>query len=624
MDTKRLVLFMAISIAFIMIYQYFFMPKPAPRPAQPAAQHDIATPGKTQTPAQTPAQTEDQGLRNMFTKKKKEAPAEETTAEPVQENLEDTQSKNITVETDMFTAVFTNEGAGLKSFILKKYKDDAGEPLDLVSQRVEGFKTGKYPLYPFHFAPFEGDELLLTINDKAFLYEGDDSINANGSDPVEIMFQYKNAETNVSAWKKFILRNGTYIIEMQYELTKDGQPLDVPFVFGPDLENNIKPERSPKTNFKLFAWDGQDETETVFHTVETTPVQGRKNYAMARSISGNNFKWAAYQRDYFAAIFRTFPGHSSVGYTVVKQTIIPEPGKEKTGEKKDEEEKEDDEEKDDYKLFSYMIVTNPSMVYLGPKDPDQFELIQAQFPDADESIDYGFLAAIAKILLQGIKICYSFVPNYGWAIILFTLVLKIVLFPLTYTSSVSMAKMQALQPKIKALKKKFKNMKDPEQRRKFSEEQMALFKREKVNPASGCLPMLLQMPILFAFFYLLRISIIVRHEPWLLWITDLSLKDPWYILPVLNGLSMIVLNKLSPTSASPDGGAQQKIMMWMMPIFITFIGFGFPSGLLVYWVFSNILQMGQQLIINKKIFKEKKEEEKERKALKRKKGVKTK
>jgi YidC/Oxa1 family membrane protein insertase len=293
-------------------------------------------------------------------------------------------------------------------------------------------------------------------------------------------------------------------------------------------------------------------------------------------------------------------------------------------EKLEPEEGEKDKKDKNVELYSYIIVTNPGMVFLGPKDEEILEQVKDIYPDVDIINEYGIgfldglLSPIAKLLLKGINLVHGFVPNYGWAIVVFTIFLKILLFPLTYASSVSMAKMQTLQPKIKAIKKKYKNMRDPEQRRKMNEETMQLYKREKVNPASGCLPMLLQLPILFAFFALLRSCINIRHEPWILWIKDLSLKDPIYLLPILMGITQLIVQMMSPSGAE---GSQKK-MMYIMPVIITFFVMSLPSALTLYWFASNILQIGQQFIINKKIFSEKKEEEKMRKAQKRKKGVK--
>jgi YidC/Oxa1 family membrane protein insertase len=253
---------------------------------------------------------------------------------------------------------------------------------------------------------------------------------------------------------------------------------------------------------------------------------------------------------------------------------------------------------------------------LGPKDEEILASVGNTFVDAYRVIDYGWLGSIAKLLLKGINFVHRYVPNYGWALIIFTIFLKILLFPLTYKSSVSMAKMQALQPKLKAIRKKYKNMRDPEQRKQMNIETMALYKEEKVNPMGGCLPLLLQMPILFGFFNLLRTSINVRHEPWMLWIKDLSLKDPIYLLPILMGVSQIIVQKMSPST----GDATQTRMMYIMPVIITIFVISLPSGLTLYWFVSNLLQIGQQYIINKKMYVKQKEEEHLKKIQKRKKG----
>jgi YidC/Oxa1 family membrane protein insertase len=205
-------------------------------------------------------------------------------------------------------------------------------------------------------------------------------------------------------------------------------------------------------------------------------------------------------------------------------------------------------------------------------------------------------------------------------LIVFTLFLKLILFPLTYSSSVSMAKMQNLQPKMKAIKKKYKNSKDTEQRKLMNMEIMALYKEEKVNPAGGCLPILLQLPILWGFFRLLSVCINVRHEPWILWITDLSKKDKFYVLPILMGVTQLIQQRMTPSG----GDETQKKLMYIMPFVMTIMFASFPSGLNLYWCFSNLLQIAQQKFINEKIHKEKKEEIREIKILKRKKGAKEK
>lgn len=589
MDTKRLIIAIVLSIAVITLYQIFFMPKPKPRPQQKPAAVEQKIPDKQTAPQTGEKEIKDETITDMsdvFTKKKEETAAA-ATLEPVDEDVKDDQVKEITVETGLFTAVFTNEGAGLKSFILKKYKDDKMQPLDLVSA-----KAGEMKPLPFHFSTLEGEDMFKLINGEKFAYDGAPDLSVGANEQEEITFKYKNKETNLSVVKKFIISN-SYVIGIECELIKDGIKLPAPLVFGPDLENNIKPERM-SMGLNIAVFDNEDVRRPIkFDKIKTMPAAG-KSYEAARDSINGFFEWVAYERAYFAVIFKRVERDSPIQYSKIKKRI----------------------DKDRTEIYSYIIVTDPEKVYLGPKDEEILASVGNTFVDAYRVINYGWLGSIAKLLLKGINFVHRYVPNYGWALIIFTIFLKILLFPLTYKSSVSMAKMQALQPKLKAIKKKYKNMRDPEQRKQMNIETMALYKEEKVNPMGGCLPLLLQMPILFGFFNLLRTSINVRHEPWMLWIKDLSLKDPIYLLPILMGVSQIIVQKMSPST----GDATQTKMMYIMPVIITIFVISLPSGLTLYWFVSNLLQIGQQYIINKKMYVKQKEEEHLKKIQKRKKG----
>lgn len=613
MDTKRLIFAIALSVIVIMVYNHFFVPKPKrpPLPQQtPGQQQAVPAESEKGTGAGTGADTDtgekaadasrpDSQLPDIFSKKKKVAVKEETLPETVEENLADKTVKEVTVETDLFRAVFTNKGAGLKSFILKKYKDDIKEPMDLISSKVNE-KFGTHEIYPFYLSPFEDVEEFREINNHRFLYKGDLTVSLDGSGdrPKEILFEYADTERKIYVMKRFTFSNGSYVLKVDYKVVIGGEVLEkAPIIFGPDLENNISKNRLMQAALRIGAYNGEDVKEVVFPNVKSQRIDGPVE--QAEGILGSNFYWAAYDTNYFAAIFKT---HEEIKFHVVKKKI----------------------DKDQQELYSYIIAANPKLVYLGPKDEQILAKIeeQHQFKDAGEVVDYGwgFIGSIAKIMLKGILLIYGFIPNYGWALVFFTIFVKILLFPLTYASSVSMAKMQTLQPKIKAIKKKYKNQKDPEQRRQMNQETMALYKQEKVNPAGGCLPMLLQMPILFAFFRLLPISITFRHEPWILWITDLSVKDPIYALPILMGATQIIVSKMSPTT----GDSAQKKIMYIMPVVMVILFMSYSSGLNLYWFIANLLQIGQQYIINQKIYKEKKDEDRQRRAQKRKKGGKAK
>jgi YidC/Oxa1 family membrane protein insertase len=603
MDTKRLILAVALSIVVIMIYQQFFMPKPKPVPRpQPGEGQEQTQPAQ---PDQTQRQTEDKTtapdkMPDIFAKKKQKEVVEDAPKMEVEENLVDISVKEIVVETDLFRAVFTNKGAGLKSFVFKKYNDDEKNPMDLISEKVNK-KFGDHEIYPFYLSPFEDLDILREINSKSFLYKGSQKIDLADSmeSSRELLFEYADVEKKVKVTKRFTVTRDSYVVHVDYDVVIDGIKVDVPIIFGPDLENNVSKSRVMQSTLRIGAYDGDDVREKIFAGIKTdTDDDPEALVGEADGIVGNGFYWAAYDTNYFAAIFKTHKKHRQIKYKLVKL---------KTGPKK-------------FDLYSYIIVTKPEAVFLGPKDERILAKLEEEhgYLDANKAVDYGwsFFGAIAKLLLKGILFFHGFIPNIGWALVVFTIFIKILLFPLTYASSVSMAKMQTLQPKLKAIKKKYKNVKDPEQRKQMNMETMALYKSEKVNPAGGCLPLLLQMPILFAFFRLLPISIAFRHEPWMLWISDLSIKDPIYALPILMGVTQIMVSKMSPTT----GDSAQKKIMYIMPVVMVFLFMNYSAGLNLYWFISNLLQMVQQHFINKKIFKEKKQEDRQLRASKRKKG----
>jgi YidC/Oxa1 family membrane protein insertase len=204
---------------------------------------------------------------------------------------------------------------------------------------------------------------------------------------------------------------------------------------------------------------------------------------------------------------------------------------------------------------------------------------------------YGWLHVLAVPILQCLNVTHTVTHNYGLDIIILAIFLKVILTPLTYKSQEQMKEMQKLQPEVKRLQQKYKDDKQA-----LNREVMELYKRRKVNPVGGCLPMVLQMPIFFALYQAFLGAIELRHAPFILWIRDLSVKDPTYITPLLMGVTMLIQQKMTPTPADP----QMKMMTAFMPIVFTFIFLNFPSGLVLYWLVTNVLSIGQQFYINKK------------------------
>ncbi|WOE30834.1 MULTISPECIES: membrane protein insertase YidC [unclassified Acinetobacter] len=230
--------------------------------------------------------------------------------------------------------------------------------------------------------------------------------------------------------------------------------------------------------------------------------------------------------------------------------------------------------------------------YAGPK-------IQSELKDLavglNQTVDYGWLWPIAKLLFLGLQFFHGIVGNWGWSIILLTVLVKLILWPLSAKSYRSMAKMRVIAPEMQRMKEEF-----GEDRMRFSQEMMALYKREQVNPLSGCLPLLLQMPIFLALYWVLMESVELRHAPWILWIQDLSAMDPWFILPLIMGATMYIQQMLNPQPADP---MQAKVFRIMPIIFTVFMLF-FPAGLVLYWIVNNSITIIQQSLINKSVEKQ--------------------
>ncbi len=227
--------------------------------------------------------------------------------------------------------------------------------------------------------------------------------------------------------------------------------------------------------------------------------------------------------------------------------------------------------------------------YAGPKDQYRLEKIS---PYLDLTVDYGWLWWIAKPLFWVLYQLHEFLGNWGWSIILLTMMIKAAFFRLSATSYKSMANMRKLQPEMARLKELY-----GDDKQKMSQETMSLYKKEKVNPMGGCLPILVQMPVFIALYWVLLESVELRHSPWILWIQDLSIKDPYFVLPLIMGASMFIQQKLNPTPPDPT---QAKVMQ-MMPIAFTFFFMFFPAGLVLYWTVNNGLSIIQQWLITRQV-----------------------
>ncbi len=541
---KRILLAIVLSFLVLVLYQILFVKKAPPKPSLEEAQVMEKKP-KTEAPPEIQ-------IPPAVTPQEKERKEEEKTQEPISEEIQ----QQILIDTSLYQAVWNNKGAVLRSWRLKEYKDDRKEDLELVSSYASEINRYPFSLYTDD-ASFDS-----SINNALFDFSSS-KIELKEGQKEQLRFQYADSEGN-RVEKAFIFQDGKYSFDIEISVWKDDQKIEPRLIWGPSLGNP-----SPEEEKKRF---GGGRGVAVF-AANKVHRQNEKKFKPETSLF-NFVRWAAYEDNYFAALFLTSAEKSIASLLKEEKDQIP---------------------------YFFLSLTYPQKAFLGPKDFDALAEFGFQ---AKNLIKFGFFGWIAQILLKAIKSIHSAFPNWGLSIIILTLIIKIIFFPLTYSSTRSMARMQELQPKIKALRAKYKKAKkDMAQRRKMNEEIMKLYKEHGINPAGGCLPMLVQIPIFWGFFRLLVVSIEFRQSPFIFWIKDLSVKDPFYVTPILMGITQFISQKITPTSADPT---QQKMML-IMPVIMTIFFMNFQSGLVLYWLTNNVLQIGQQLIMNRLMRKKKRE-----------------
>lgn len=542
---KRLLFAIVLSFVVLFGYQALFVTKEPP--TQPVDQPEPEAAVSDSQPAERPS-TEPEA--------KKTAKPDTIPEEPSKtfDSVSAERIQTIKIETNLYTAEWSNQGAVLTSWTLKQHKDENGNPMELVTQTARDIGT-----YPFSIMT-EENGLDSPVNQALFQDETQNK-NFMQGDSATLSFVHSDSSGNRVS-KTFTFHKDSYVIDVEIETWSEGRQTNPLIIWGPSIVNDVQ------TEDKRFQ---QEDGAAVFTGEDVSRIK-EKDYEGDSSF--NFVQWAAYEGQYFTTLMLTEPQQSRA---VFFQKIIDETP------------------------YYFLGANHVQQAFLGPK---QYDLLSDFGHNANKLIKFGFFGFIAEILYKAIKAIHQAVPNWGFSIIILTIIIKIIFFPLTYSSTKSMAKMQELQPKIKALRNKYKKAKqDIEQRRKLNEETMKLYKEHGVNPAGGCLPILIQLPIFWGFFRLLIVAIEFRHSPFILWIGDLSVKDPFYVTPILMGITQYISQKMTPTSADPT----QRKMMLIMPVVMTVFFMNFQSGLVLYWLTNNVLQIGQQFIMNRFMHKEKRE-----------------
>ncbi|MEO8260652.1 MAG: membrane protein insertase YidC [Acidobacteriota bacterium] len=544
---------LAIFLCFLSLYLWqAVMVKPVPKPPVPAT----GAPATGAPAAGVPAAPGSTAPATAATK----PAAIDSKLAPLAEAplVGDASEREIRVETRDVIALFTNRGARLKSWRLKHYLDHQMQPQELVVNDLQS--------QPLPFTLRVPDDATNTVlSGGLYAVSGAPADQPPATTPTHLRFEYSTAGNSLHVVKEFEIPADGYILSVKTTLTgAAGDDLPYAIHWGAAVGDIVENSRyAKKAEGLLF----QDKVRRL----------ASKDFA-AQPIHEGDFKYAGVDDNYFMTAALA-PGPAKVTFQAI---VIPPPPGSKEAERD---------------LVAYAIEPSrrdaPIRFFAGPKD---FDVLAAIDRDVVRAIDFGMFSILVVPLLRSLKWVHGFVGNYGWSIIILTIMINAIMFPLRHKSVVSMRKMQEIQPEVKAIQERYSKLKatDPA-KQKMNTEMMALYRERGVNPASGCVPMLLTMPVLIAFYALLSTAIELRGAPFFGWIHDLSVHDPLYIMPVLMGITMVWQQKLAPAAGADP--AQQKMMMFM-PVVFTGMFLWAPAGVAVYWFMSNLWAIGQQYLTN--------------------------
>ncbi|AFR05610.1 membrane protein insertase YidC [Pectobacterium brasiliense] len=473
------------------------------------------------------------------------------------------QGKLITVKTDVLSLTINTRGGDIEQAHLLAYPDTLGsdKPFHLLETTSEFVYQAQSGLTGKNGPdnPANGPRPLFTTTQDSFEL-------ADGQSELRIPMTYTAAD-GVTYTKTFVLKRGDYALNVDYSVNNtSAQPLELT-LFG-QLKQSIelpKHRDTGSSNFALHTYRGAafSSSEDKYKKYSFSDMDENLNIT-------TNGGWVAMLQQYFATAWIPTTAGANTFYTSKLGN-----GQAAIG----------------FKSAPVVVAAGSQQdlkttLWVGPEIQDKMAAVA---PHLDLTVDYGWLWFISQPLFKLLKFLHSFIGNWGFSIIAITFIVRGIMYPLTKAQYTSMAKMRLLQPKLQAMRERI-----GDDKQRMSQEMMALYKSEKVNPLGGCFPLLIQMPIFLALYYMLMGSVELRHAPFALWIHDLSAQDPYYILPILMGVTMFFIQKMSPTTVTDP--MQQKIMTYMPVIFTVFF-LWFPSGLVMYYIVSNLVTILQQQLI---------------------------
>ena len=543
---KRVVIFLVLSVGIILGFDLLLKQMgwfPEPPPAENAVATDSSSPG------QEPAPTHVEGRNSSPTSSSAPTQSGQRPNIPSSAVSPSILEQTVTVETDLVRVGLSNRGGVIQSLELKRYHTGLPEkkPVQLV------YQGGKFrgPLS----ITFPNADIDKTIREGLFSIEKDFT-SLDASHPVgHVTMQFHDPVTHLGVEKRLTFHHGSYVMDVSVAMEGVTESYEIGL----------------GTNFGIVEW-GDGFIGQIGSASRVDDKVDKETPEKELELKGA-VQWVALQDKYFISVLMPKQGEAALIKTENPKVVTA----------------------------GVRIAASggaPSValqLYAGPKEYDTLRSLNVGLEDM---IDFGWfiygswtiVKSIAKPIFYVLRFIYEYIPNYGVTIILLTCGIKLLFVPLQYKSYKSMKMMKAIQPKIAAVQEKYKGDRD-----RLNKELMKLYREQKVNPLGSILPMLLQMPVFISLFNVLYMSIDLRQAPFMLWVTDLSLQDPFYVLPIIMGATMFIQQKITPNTMDPT---QAKIML-VLPIGMTFLFINFPAGLVLYWLTNNILTISQQLITDR-------------------------